>query len=289
MKNQITAPSAATPELETERKLSNYIEHPASGKTGTFAAKYDQHAERNGQSFTVLGAVDPKTYDAGECGAMFCIRFSDGAEVEAWPEEVESAMKVSNYTPQQLARVAELDAKIDAADHDDEVFFNAVAEKDAYIESQGMDRDRLEVTGREVSNCIEPSQGGEMWTRASAQDFIDQVRGIFEGVGLQLSIVGSVATQGVSTKDLDLLAHPMEGFKPTLESALESICEKFLPIHTVDTAQSLNPLPTYQPEEQTFVNLGLIDGRTIELYFPERLFPFEADQQSQADTAQFRP
>lgn len=71
--------------------MSNYIEHPASGKTGTFAAKYDQHAERNGQTFTVLGAVDPTTYDADECGPLYSIRFADGAEIEAWPEEVESA------------------------------------------------------------------------------------------------------------------------------------------------------------------------------------------------------
>ena len=73
------------------RILSNYIDHPASGTTGTFAAKYDQHAERNGQTFTVLGAVDPTTYDADECGTMYSIRFADGAEIEAWPEEVESA------------------------------------------------------------------------------------------------------------------------------------------------------------------------------------------------------
>ena len=71
--------------------MSNYIEHPASGNTGTFTAKYDQHAERNGQTFTVLGAVDPKTYDADDCGPMYSIRFADGAEIEAWPEEVESA------------------------------------------------------------------------------------------------------------------------------------------------------------------------------------------------------
>lgn len=75
-----------------DRNLSNYIEHSASGKTGTFAAKYDQHAERNGQTFTVLGAVDPKTYDATECGEMFSIRFADGVQIDAWPEEVESAM-----------------------------------------------------------------------------------------------------------------------------------------------------------------------------------------------------
>ena len=73
------------------RILSNYIDHPASGKTGTFAAKYDQHAERNGQTFTVLGAVDPSTYDADECGEMFTIRFADGVQIDAWPEEVESA------------------------------------------------------------------------------------------------------------------------------------------------------------------------------------------------------
>lgn len=81
-----------------DRELSNYIEHPASGKTGTFAAKYDQHAERNGQTFTVLGAVDPSTYDTAECGEMFFIRFADGVQIEAWPEEVESAMIVSIYT-----------------------------------------------------------------------------------------------------------------------------------------------------------------------------------------------
>ena len=79
-------------EPASEREMSNYIDHPASGKTGTFAAKYDQHAERNGQTFTVLGTVDPATYDAEECGTMYCIRFADGAEIEAWPEEVETAI-----------------------------------------------------------------------------------------------------------------------------------------------------------------------------------------------------
>lgn len=80
--------------------MSNYIEHPASGKTGAFAAKFDQHAERDGQTFTVLGAVDPKTYDATECGEMFSIRFTDGVQIEAWPEEVQSAMNMSNCIEQ---------------------------------------------------------------------------------------------------------------------------------------------------------------------------------------------
>ena len=80
-----------------QRELSNYIEHPASGKTGTFSAKYDQHAERNGQTFTVLGAVDPSTYDAAECGDMYVIRFADGLLIEAWPDEVTSAFNVTNH------------------------------------------------------------------------------------------------------------------------------------------------------------------------------------------------
>lgn len=67
---------------------------------------------------------------------------------------------MSNYTHQQLTRISELDAEIDAAaDKGDDAFFTAVAAKDEYIDSQGIDRDRLEVTGREtqgnVSNYIE--------------------------------------------------------------------------------------------------------------------------------------
>ena len=64
--------------------------------TGTFASKYDQHAERDGQAFTVLGVVDPSTYDAAECGEMFSIRFADGVQIVAWPEEVESALMNSH-------------------------------------------------------------------------------------------------------------------------------------------------------------------------------------------------
>ncbi len=47
---------------------------------------------------------------------------------------------MTNYTRQQIVRISELDAAIDsAADHDDEVFFAAVAAKDEYIDSQGID------------------------------------------------------------------------------------------------------------------------------------------------------
>lgn len=79
-------------EAELKRlNLSTSFEHPSGGKTGNFAARYGQHAERDGQHFTLLGAVDPKTYDSHECGPMYSIRFVDGVEIEAWPEEVASA------------------------------------------------------------------------------------------------------------------------------------------------------------------------------------------------------
>ncbi|KGG86205.1 hypothetical protein P245_21030 [Comamonas thiooxydans] len=73
-----------------------YLKHSASGRTGKFIAQYDQYVERNDQSFTILGIVDPRTYDAHDCGQMFCIQFNDGMQISAWPEEVENALEVSS-------------------------------------------------------------------------------------------------------------------------------------------------------------------------------------------------
>lgn len=89
-----------TTNLGTPAHALRFIEHPSSGNTGIFTAKYDQHAHRDGQSFTVLGLIDPKSYDAQDCGEMFCILFADGEQIEAWPEEVESAVKPSKSTEQ---------------------------------------------------------------------------------------------------------------------------------------------------------------------------------------------
>jgi hypothetical protein len=116
-----------------------------------------------------------------------------------------------------------------------------------------------------------------MWTLSSAQTFLLEVHDMFDALGLRLSIVGSVAVIGKSAKDLDVLVEPLAGVHVTLEDALTRVCEEFLLEYTVDTIQTLNPLPTREPEDQIFVNLGLRDGRTIELFFPERLFPFEAE------------
>jgi hypothetical protein len=81
---------------------------------------------------------------------------------------------MSNYTHQQLARISELDTAIDAAaDKGDDAFFAAVAAKDEYIDSQGIDRDRLEVTGRETQGNVQsptldaPQQGNEAALRSS--------------------------------------------------------------------------------------------------------------------------
>ena len=70
------------------------IKHFTTGRTGNFVACYEQLAERNAQDFKILGIVDPTTYDAHECGQMFCIEFSDGFISAAWPEEVENALDV---------------------------------------------------------------------------------------------------------------------------------------------------------------------------------------------------
>lgn len=55
----------------------------------TFATPYDQYSDRRGQPFTVLGYADPSTYDKDEVGVQFRIRFEDGVEIVAWPEEVQ--------------------------------------------------------------------------------------------------------------------------------------------------------------------------------------------------------
>lgn len=99
----------------------------------------------------------PQTRQAArEAGIKALIRagFPEDALNIVGPEHTEqapAAMKLSNYTRQQLARIGELDAAIDSsADQGDDAFFAAVAAKDEYIDAEGIDRDQLEVTGREV-------------------------------------------------------------------------------------------------------------------------------------------
>jgi hypothetical protein len=61
------------------------------GATFTFRTPYDQHRDRDGQQATVVRhyTEDDADHDITEVGPMYRIRFADGTEIEAWPEEVE--------------------------------------------------------------------------------------------------------------------------------------------------------------------------------------------------------
>lgn len=94
-----------------EARMLNFVTHPSSGKTGTFAARFDQHADRNGQTFTLIGTLDSGAYDKAECGEMFVVRFADGVEIHAWPEEVQSAINAVDGKA-QLAFDQKLQGKV---------------------------------------------------------------------------------------------------------------------------------------------------------------------------------
>ena len=59
--------------------------------TFTFHSPYDQFADRIGQEATIIGHITENTdeVDFDEVGPMYNIRFGDGFETLAWPEEVE--------------------------------------------------------------------------------------------------------------------------------------------------------------------------------------------------------
>lgn len=113
-----------------------------------------------------------------------------------------------------------------------------------------------------------------MWTIDTAKSFLEKTAAAWALAGISVTIIGSVSAIGRSDKDLDLLAapiHPDERIE--LSEALSAVFKHFLPGHTVDHPQSVEPLPTDEPYPQTFINLGLVDGRTVEIYFPESMFP----------------
>lgn len=58
----------------------------------TFNSPFDQYRTRNGQSFTLMRVVDePDDQHDEENLPMAVIRFGDGVEIEAWPEEIAKA------------------------------------------------------------------------------------------------------------------------------------------------------------------------------------------------------
>lgn len=54
-----------------------------------FRAVYDQHSNRDGEEFFLVKVIDTpdESHDA-EVLPMYLIRFNDGQEIEAWPEEI---------------------------------------------------------------------------------------------------------------------------------------------------------------------------------------------------------
>jgi hypothetical protein len=61
------------------------------GSQFVFHGPYDQFADRKGQTATVVAHIteDTAEVEVSEVGPMYTIRFGDGFETEAWPEEVE--------------------------------------------------------------------------------------------------------------------------------------------------------------------------------------------------------
>lgn len=55
----------------------------------TFNTPYEQYADRQGQEFELVRAItEPDASHDAEVLPMYVIRFADGEEIEAWPEEV---------------------------------------------------------------------------------------------------------------------------------------------------------------------------------------------------------
>ena len=63
------------------------------GKSIVFDSPYEQYKERIGQEATIIAyfTEDDDEHDISEVGPMYRLRFDDGTEIDAWPEEVEAA------------------------------------------------------------------------------------------------------------------------------------------------------------------------------------------------------
>jgi len=56
---------------------------------GTFDTPYEQYAERKGQHYQLIRFItEPEPRFDEEVLPMAVIRFDDGTEIEAWPEEL---------------------------------------------------------------------------------------------------------------------------------------------------------------------------------------------------------
>lgn len=77
-------------ELEFRLLLEQVKAKLLVGDTGIFRSPYDQYRDRVGQHFEIIRVITRPESDVDlENLPMYVIRFDDGDEIHAWPEEVE--------------------------------------------------------------------------------------------------------------------------------------------------------------------------------------------------------
>lgn len=123
----------------------------------------------------------------------------------------------------------------------------------------------------ESSNTTASESGLPVWTREQADAFLRNIQTNLNNMGVSAQIVGSVATAGKSWKDLDVLLSPKPGIVMTTSMALQAIEDHLM--KEISDCRNTNPVDTSWPEEAWFASLNLRDGRLVEFYLPERLFP----------------
>ncbi|MFJ7794631.1 hypothetical protein [Pseudomonas sp. NPDC096950] len=109
------------------------------------------------------------------------------------------------------------------------------------------------------------------WTLFEADDFLKRIADDLFNLGVTAQVVGSVARQGFSNNDLDLLLTPL--LPMSLEDIIDAVEARLLP--KISTDSHVNPLESAHHDNVWFLNIALKDHRIVELYLPESTFPVE--------------
>lgn len=159
--SELGVSNSTEPVVQTEQPNVSYLVAAIGDVRGVLAQCF---ARDEAQAKVAVGALA-----IDSIGGSFKVEVIDrGAAPCLWlegsAEYIRNALRArtaTNYTRGQLGRIGELDAASDAADdhgNDDDDFFAAVAAKDEYIDSQGIDRDRMEVSGRDMQTGAWPRE-----------------------------------------------------------------------------------------------------------------------------------
>ena len=63
-----------------------------------FLSPYTQYQHFNGAECVITRAMDPESYDCKDVGPMYMIRFINGEEIQAFPEELILNRSISHPT-----------------------------------------------------------------------------------------------------------------------------------------------------------------------------------------------